>query len=151
MAHLDLHAHSPFWDDLPEGTSFVSSRRTVTETDLVNFVNMSWLAEELFANAGDRSHLPIQARVVPGALVFTYAEGLVTPSFQRAGMAFLNMTLDIKGPTVVGDTLQVECEVIEQKSTSKPDRGLIRTRNTVRNQRGDTVMIYEPLRLMRRR
>jgi len=148
---LDFDACAPWWDELPVGTRFATRRRTVTETDLVNFVNLSWLTEELFANAGDRSHLPIQARVVPGALVYTFAEGLSAPSFQAAGMAFLGMTLDIKGPTVVGDTLRVECEVIECRETSKPDRGLVRTRNRIVNQRGETVMVYEPLRLMRRR
>lgn len=148
---LNLDAGSPWWDDMGVGTRFVSRRRTVTETDLVNFVNLSWLNEELFANAGDRSHLPIQGRVVPGALVYTFAEGLSAPSFQVAGMAFLGMTLDIRGPTFVGDTLRVECEVIEQRETSKPDRGLVRTRNHIVNQHGATVMVYEPLRMMRRR
>lgn len=148
---LDLEAASPWWDDMAPGVRFHSRRRTVTETDLVNFVNLAWLTEELFANAGDRSHLPIQGRVVPGALVYTFAEGLTAPSFQVAGLAFLGMTLDIKGPTFVGDTLRVESEVTERRETSKPDRGLIRTRNAVVNQSGETVMVYEPLRLMRRR
>lgn len=148
---LNLEAGSPWWDDMAVGTRFVTRRRTVTETDLVNFVNLSWLNEELFANAGDRSHLPIQGRVVPGALVYTFAEGLSAPSFQVAGMAFLGMTLDIKGPTFVGDTLRVECEVIERRETSKSDRGLVRTRNQIVNQDGVAVMVYEPLRMMRRR
>ena len=148
---LDLDAAAPWWDELTVGTRFVSRRRTVTETDLVNFVNLSWLTEELFANAGDRSHLAIASRVVPGALVYTFAEGLSAPSFQASGIAFLGMTLDIRGPTVVGDTLRVACEVIEQRATSRPDRGLVRTRNAVLNQHGATVMVYEPLRLMRRR
>lgn len=148
---LDLEAASPWWDDMTVGTCFASRRRTVTETDLVNFVNMSWLTEELFANAGDRSHLPIQGRVVPGALVYMFAEGLTAPSFQAAGMAFLGMTLDVRGPTFVGDTLRVDSEVIEWRATSKPDRGLVRTRNSIINQHGNTVMVYEPLRMMRRR
>ena len=68
-----------------------------------------------------------------------------------AGLAFLGMTMDVKGPTLVGDTLHVEAEVIEQRATSKPGRGLVRTRNAVVNQRGETVLVYEPLRLMRTR
>lgn len=144
--HTDIH-----WDDLPVGTRFVTKKRTVTETDLVSFVNLSWLTEELFANAdpADRERMGIAGRVVPGGLVYTFAEGLVAPSFQASGLAFLDATLTMQGPTFVGDTLWVDCEVIEQRLTSKPGRGLVRTRNTVRNQHGQAVMVYEPLRLMR--
>ncbi|TDF83779.1 MaoC family dehydratase N-terminal domain-containing protein [Pseudomonas sp. H9] len=139
-----------YWDDLPIGTRFHSRKRTVTETDLVNFVNLAWLGEELFANADpdDRANMSITGRVVPGALVYTFAEGLTTPSFQVAGLAFLGTTLEIQGPTVVGDTLYVKSEVIEHRLTSNPSRGLVRTRNEVVNQRGQTVLTYCPLRLM---
>jgi acyl dehydratase len=67
------------------------------------------------------------------------------------GMAFLNMQLDVKGPTQVGDTIYVHCEVIESRPTSKPDRGLLRTMNRIVNQHGDTVITYNPLRMLRRR
>lgn len=142
-----------FWDELPVGTRFRTRKRTVTETDLVSFVNLTWLTEELFGNAhpGDRAAMGIAARVVPGGLVYTFAEGLVAPSFQAAGMAFLHAEIDMQAPTLVGDTLCVDCEVVEQRASSKPDRGLVRTRNTVLNQHGKPVLVYTPLRLMRRR
>jgi acyl dehydratase len=87
--------------------------------------------------------------VVPGALVYAFAEGLVTPSMQGTGLAFLNAELDISRPTFVGDTVHVECEVIEHRLTSKPGKGLVRTRNRVVNQHGETLLTYTPLRMMR--
>ncbi len=142
-----------YWDDLTPGARFVTRRRTVSESDLGSFVNLTWLTEELFANAhpADRARMGIPGRVVPGGLVYTFAEGLVAPSFQASGLAFLDMTLEMRGPTFVGDTVRVECEVVEQRRTSRPERGLVRTRNSVVNQNGDVVMIYSPLRLMRTR
>ena len=44
-----------------------------------------------------------------------------------------------------------ECEVIEARTTSKGDRGLVRSRNRVINQHGHDVLVYTPLRLLRRR
>lgn len=87
-----------YWEDLELGTRFGTRKRTVTETDLVNFVNLTWLTEELFSNGepADRAHMGITGRVVPGGLVYVFAEGLVAPSFQAAGIAFLNAELDIK-------------------------------------------------------
>lgn len=141
--------HSFYWDDLPVGTQYRTRRRTLTETDLVNFVNLSWLTEELFTNTSDRSDMAIEGRVVPGALVYSCAEGLATSAVENTGLAFLNAELDIRGPTFVGDTIHVQCEVIEQRTTSKAGRGLVRTRNSVVNQHGVTVMTYTPLRLLR--
>ena len=46
----------------------------------------------------------------------------------------------------------VEIEVTEIKPTSKnPTRALVRTTNEVRNQRGATVLVYTPLRMMQGR
>ena len=70
---------------------------------------------------------------------------------QDTGLAFLNATIDIKGPTSVGDTIHVESEVAEARLTSKGDRGLVRFANQVVNQRGETVLEYNPLRMLKRR
>ena len=139
------------FEDLPVGTRFKTLGRTITEADLVAFVNLSWLTEELFTNADQRGGMAIRGRVVPGALVYSCAEGLLTPSMQDTGLAFLHAELNVKGPTFVGDTIHVECEVIEARPTSKPGRGLVRTSNRVVNQRGETVLAYNPLRMLKGR
>src|SRR5918911_3618237 len=138
------------FEDLRVGFRFRTHRRTIGEADLAGFANLSWLTEELFTVADDSSRA-IRGRAVPGALVFSFAEGLLLPTMQDTGLAFLNATLDIKGPTVVGDTIHVECEVIEHRLASKGDRGLVRFRNQVVNQRGETVLEYNPLRLLKRK
>jgi acyl dehydratase len=93
----------------------------------------------------------MKGRVVPGMMVFTFAEGLLVPAIQFTGQAFLHTELDISGPTVVGDTLHVEVEVTEARPASKGGRGLVRTRNQVVNQRDEVVLSYSPLRMVRAR
>jgi acyl dehydratase len=139
------------WDDLAQGTWFHTVGRTITEADLSSFCNLTWLTEELFTNAAEREDMVLKGRVVPAALVYSFAEGLLTPFMQGTGLAFLHAELDVKGPTCVGDTIHLECEVTELRPTSKSDRGLVRTANHVINQRGETILIYTPLRLLRRR
>ncbi len=90
-------------------------------------------------------------RLVPGALVYSFAEGLLLPTMQDTGLAFLNATLDVKGPTHVGDTIHVECEVIEHRRASKGERGLVRFRNRVITQEGKVVLEYNPLRLLKQK
>jgi acyl dehydratase len=148
---MKLLGMGPFWDDLAIGDRFRTAGRTLTETDLVNFVSLSWLTEELFTNTEDRKSMAIAGRVVPAALVYACAEGLLLPMIQGTGLAFLNATLDVKGPTFVGDTIHVECTVTEARKTSKGGRGLVRTENKVVNQKGETVLAYNPLRMMKGR
>ena len=106
------------FEDLKVGFRFRTHRRTIAEADVAAFINLTWLTEELFAVADD-------------------SQGLLLPTMQDTGLAFLNATLYLKGPTVVGDTLHVECEVVEHRLASKGDRGLVRFANKVVNQRGD--------------
>ena len=55
-------------------------------------------------------------------------------------------------PVHPGDVLRCESEVLEvTPSRSKPDRGVVKTRTTVINQRDETVMTFIPIVLYRRR
>jgi acyl dehydratase len=138
------------FEDVRVGFRFRTHRRTISDADLSNFVNLSWLTEELFA-VEDDTNRAIKGRAVPAALVYSFAEGLLLPTMQDTGLAFLNATLDVKGPTLIGDTIHVEAEVTEARLTSKGDRGLVRFANRVVNQRGETVLEYNPLRLLKRK
>ena len=142
-----------YWNDLRIGEKYRTVGRTIFEADLVNFIAITGMQENLFNNLEYvRDHSPL-GRAVPGALVYSFAEGLlITSTIQGVGMAFLNATIDIKGPTLVGDTIHVEVEVQEIKPTSKdPKRALVRTFNEVKNQKGQTVITYNPLRMVRGR
>src|SRR6266436_5454387 len=138
------------FEDLRVGFRFRTHRRTITESDVSSFVNASWLTEERFT-VEDEAGRAIKGRAVPAALVYSFAEGLLLPTMQDTGLAFLNATLDVKAPTMVGDTVHVEAEVLEHRLTSKGDRGLVRFANKVVIQRGETVLEYNPLRLLKRK
>ena len=147
---LPIVGRGYYFEDLRSGFRFRTHRRTIAESDLAAFVNLTWLTEELFAVADDSQRV-LKGRPVPGALVYSFAEGLLLPSMQDTGLAFLSATLDVKAPTVVGDTIHVEAEVTEARLTSKGDRGLVRFANKVVNQDGRSVLEYNPLRMLKRK
>lgn len=149
MEILGLGLH---FEDLPIGRQFRTIGRTLTEADLVNFIGVTGMTEVLFSNIEFlKSESDITQRVVPGAMVYSFAEGLlVHATMQHTGFAFLNMELDVKAPTFAGDTIHVECEVVEsRRSASRPNRGLVRTFNRVVKQDGSTVLTYNPLRMVK--
>ena len=143
-----------YFEDLPTGRKFRTIGRTLTEADLVNFIGVTGLTEVLFSNLEFlQQESDIKQRVVPAAMVYSFAEGLlVHATMQHTGFAFLNMELNVEGPTFAGDTIHVECEVIEsRRSASRPNRGLVRTRNCVVKQDGKPALTYTPLRMVKAR
>ena len=140
------------FEDLPLGRRFRTIGRTVTEADIVAFVNCTGMVEVLFTNLEYlRTESDLKGRPAPGALVYAFAEGLlVQATMQHTGLAFLGMELDVKAPVMAGDTIHVECEVIEARlSRSRPGRGLVRTRNRVVRQDGTVALVYTPLRMIK--
>src|SRR5215213_3819603 len=120
------------FEDLPVGRRFRTVGRTITEPDIVNFINTIGMTEVLFTNTDWLKNVAgYKGRLAPGSLVFCFAEGLLAQAtMQGTGLAFLGMQLDVKGPTFAGDTIHVECEVIESRmSKTRPGRALVRTRN----------------------
>lgn len=139
-----------YWNDLSVGDRFKTFGRTITETDIVNFISVAGMLEALFTDAEYRAaHSAIKGRVAPAALVYSLSEGLVlNATGQGTGLAFLHMEMNVQGPTFAEDTIHVEIEVVEVRAASKGVNGLVRTRNRIINQRGQCVIEYTPLRLM---
>lgn len=143
-----------YFEDLPVGRKFRTIGRTITEADLVNFISVTGMTEVLFSNVEFlKNESDIKQRVVPAGMVYCFAEGLlVHATMQHTGFAFLNMELDVKAPTAVGDTIHVECEVIEsRRSKNRPNRGIVRTFNQIKKQDGTVVITYNPLRMVKAR
>ncbi|MCA0325339.1 MAG: MaoC family dehydratase N-terminal domain-containing protein [Proteobacteria bacterium] len=150
---LEIMGVGLHWNDVAVGERFRTLGKTITEADIALFVGAVGMVEEMFTNVEYIGEVSvIGRRPVPGSLVLCTAEGLLMQStMQRTGMAFLEADVRVLKPTTAGDTLHVECEVVEARATSKPGRGLLRTLNKVVNQRGETVLTYNPLRMVKTR
>ncbi len=153
LAGFSTLIHGKTWEEMTPGTRFRTTGRTITEADVVSFVTLVGVNEPLFFDAQFGIDNGYTGRLVPGMMTFAYAEGLVIQggSIHGTGLAFLHTDLDIKTPVYVGDTITVTVEVTGQRPTSTGNRGIITTKNTVYNQRGEVVMEYSPVRLTRGR
>lgn len=143
-----------YFEDLTEGRKFKTIGRTITEPDIVAFINCTGITEVLFTNLEFLKHeSDIKGRLAPGSMVYCFAEGLlVHATMQHTGFAFLGMTFKIEKPVFAGDTIHVEVEVTEaRRSKSRPNRGIVTTLNHVVNQRGEVVLTYTPTRMIKAR
>lgn len=139
------------YEEMPVGRSFRTARRTVTETDLVTFVNWGGFNEPLFLDASHAAEGGYTGRLVPGGMVYCIAEGLVlqTNVLHGTGLAFMHMELTVKQPVYVGDTLYAVVETTASRPASTGARGVVTSRIGVRNQRDEEVLVYTPVRLIR--
>ncbi len=135
------------------GDRFTTARRTITEAEIMQFVCLVGLFEPLFIDAEYiRNETLYGERIAPGSLTFAMAEGLSvqTGIIHGTAMAFVGLEkMRLFAPVKVNDTIQVEIEVLDCKKIESRHAGIVRYRQTVRNQRGEAVMEYEVSRLIK--
>jgi len=143
-----------YFEDVEVGFRFETSRRTVTEADLVAFAGISGDFNPLHTDKVFASESIYGERIAHGALVLSLATGLR----QRTGLfdGTLMGLLEIRSwrfaaPVRIGDTIRVVNEIIELRETSKPDRGIMVQRVDVLNQDNAVVESGELVTMLRRR
>ncbi|MBV8619190.1 MAG: MaoC family dehydratase [Curvibacter sp.] len=137
-----------YWQDLQPGQRWRTFRRTITEADLVGFINATGMLEAIFIEDGYEGGA-IQGRPVPGALTYTFIEGFILQSMiQGTGLAMLELHQKILAPVRVGDSIDAVVEVTGVRPTSKGNRAVVSSRIEVFNQRGEPVMEYSATRLL---
>lgn len=132
---------SLYYEDLPVGTVRVSSRRTLTETDLSMFSMLSgdWNAVHsdavMMAERGSD-------RILHGVLGIAVLTGLMDKAgwFDRSALAMTGIDgWKFSRPLMIGDTIHTRMEITEQRPTRKPGRGYVGRRFTIINQRDEVV------------
>ena len=141
--------HGYTWNDLEVGFKFRTHNRTITESDLVGFINATGMLEMIFIDQTFAHEGGIKGRFVPAALPYCLMEGLLCQTVQQmTGLALLEIEKKVLKPTFVGDTIHNEVEVLAIKPTSKGNRAVVTTKNDIVNQKGETVITYKAVRMM---
>ncbi len=136
-----------YWQDLRVGQQFRTWQRTVTETDLVQFISVTGMLEAIFIDADQEGAM--SGRPVPAALTYTLIEGLLLQSMiQGTGLAMLELVQKILAPVRVGDRIGAVVEIRGIRPTSRLGRAIVDSRIDVYNQSGDKVMQYDARRML---
>ncbi|MGL6043068.1 MAG: MaoC family dehydratase [Sandaracinobacteroides sp.] len=145
---LPVFGKGPTWEQLKPGLAGRTLRRTVTETDLVNFIGVTGMVEAIFIDA-DYPEKAIPGRLVPAALTQCLIEGLLFQSvIQGVGLALLECHLKALAPVRVGDSIWATLEILEIKPTSKNNRAVVTSEVKVYNQAEEPVLSYVVKRMV---
>jgi acyl dehydratase len=132
-----------YFEDYKVGQYEESQGRTVTETDVVNFSNLSWDHKSIHTDEEyAKLHTPFGTRVSHGMLGLVIASGLIANLniFRDiAVFAFTKFSWEFKRPIYMNDTLRVKVEIVEKEERPGKDTGIIRMDRKVLNQK-DTVV-----------
>ncbi len=131
-----------FWEEWEVGKSFISSARTVTETDIVMFAGISGDYNPLHINEEYCKKTQFGTRIAHGPLVYAIAAGLLFQLhlYDDTLIAFLGFeSLRFTKPVKIGDTIHAMVTVTELTETSNTDRGVMKRLLQVINQDGDVV------------
>ncbi len=137
-----------YWQDIAAGQVFKTFKRTITETDLVNFISVTGMLETIFIDTTfERGAM--RGRPVPGALTYTLIEGFILQGMvQGTGLALLEVHKKMLAPVFVGDTIWAEVEITSVRPTSTNNRAVVASRIDVKNQRNEDVMTYTATRML---
>jgi len=131
-----------YWEEWEIGATYESPARTVTETDIVMFAGLSGDYNPLHVNEEYCKTTLFGGRVAHGPLVYAIAAGLLFQLhlYDDTLIAFLGFEdLRFTKPVKPGDTIRARIEVLEKRESSKPDRGVMKRRLQVLNQRDEVV------------
>lgn len=121
---------SKYLDEYVIGEKYITSGRTVTETDVVLFACLTGDMHPNHTDASAMENSPFGRRIAHGLLGISWAHGflyrldLITDS----AIAFLKVEdWNFHAPIFFGDTLHAEITVRDViPSRSKPDRGILK-------------------------
>ncbi|MDF3832378.1 MaoC/PaaZ C-terminal domain-containing protein [Cupriavidus basilensis] len=131
-----------YFEDFGIGKTIVTSRRTVTLTDIVNFACLSGDHNAPHIDHEFCKTQPYGEPIAHGPLVLAIAGGLQCLSGINDGTIVAMLGLDkwrMHLPVKAGDTIQVFITPTEKKLTSSGEQGVVTCDRIVKNQRGETV------------
>ena len=136
-----------YLEDYEVGERMVSPSRTMTEADIVNFAGLTGDWHPLHTDIEYAKKTPFGERIAHGmlslcigsALVFRFGQYVALP---KSFIAFYGMdSVRFIHPCKIGDTIRCEVEIVEIQMKDE-QRGVIVSKNSIKNQRDEDVVVY---------
>ncbi len=151
----ETHPFRKHFEDLEVGDTVITHKRTITESDIVNFANVSW--DHFYAHTDETSleGTTFEKRVAHGYFILSAAAGLFVDAAK--GPVLLNYGLDecrfIK-PIYAGATIGVKLSVKEKLGQEKKDeddikKGIVKFLVDVYDETGETVALATILTMVK--
>jgi acyl dehydratase len=152
-ASSGIGQNARYYEDLNEGDTWESPRRTITEADVVMFAALTGDHNPIHTDEEFAKTTQFGGRILHGPAAFAIATGLESRLGIKEGtaIAFLGMTWDMRAPVKIGDTIRVRERVASKRETKKPGIGIVNFYVEILNQRSEVTQEGEWKVMMIRR
>lgn len=138
-----------YFEEYTVGSTRASSTRTITETDIVVHAGHTGDFFPHHVDAEFAAKTPFGQRIAHGTMVFSIGIGLAAAEVNPASFSYGHDRLRFVRPVFIGDTIQTRVTVIEKADDPrKPQYGRVTERCEVVNQRGETVIVSDHIRMV---
>ena len=151
-----IHPFRKYFEDLEIGETLITHKRTVTETDIVNFANIS--GDNFYAHT-DVTSLDgtiFESRVAHGYFIISAAAGLFVdpkkgPVLANYGLDELRFVKPVYVGATIGVRLTVKEKIWKEKREGELPQGVVKWQVDVYDETGETVALATILTLVQRK
>jgi 3-hydroxybutyryl-CoA dehydratase len=138
---MDPEKKSYYFEDFKKGEVFKSSTRRISEKDIDRFAELSGDTNPIHVDQNFASKTVFGERIAHGLLTLSLVSGQAVELgiTERTTIAFKSIEWRFKKPVFIGDTIRTEFKVIDSRSLSNQQGGLVVFRIKVINQNKQTV------------
>ena len=157
VKHDEIHPFRRYFEELQIGEQWITAKHTVTETDIVNFANVS--GDHFYAHVDETSleGTLFERRVAHGYYLLAKAAGLFVDP--RKGPVLLNYGIDecrFTKPVYPGNTIGVKITVKEKIAQEKKDetdvaKGIVKWDVEVYDEANEPVALAVVLTMVKKR
>ena len=130
-----------YFEDFETGQELATPARTITETDIVNFANLTWDTNPMHTDAEYGKTTMFGERVAHGLLGLSYTAGLgwQLGFLEGTVIAFMGLEWKFKAPVKIGDTVRATVKVKQKKEMKAAGGGLVILEMRLLNQRDEVT------------
>jgi len=130
-----------FFEDFKVGQEFATTRRTVTDGDVVNFACLTGDFNPIHIDEVTASEGPFKKRIAHGLLGVAIMNGQMNQLgiFEGTTIAKAEDTNRYKAPIFIGDTVSTLIKIVGVKPSTKGGKGTVLADTYLINQRGEVV------------
>jgi acyl dehydratase len=130
-----------FFEDMAVGQTYITPRRTITDTDIVQFAGLTGDYNPLHTDDVFAAKSDFGQRIAHGPMLVGMTFGLLSRVglLDGTALALLEITWTFQAAVKPGDTIHVQATVADARLTQKTDRGVIQLNIEIVNQLGKTV------------
>ncbi len=126
-----------YYEDWVVGETYLTPRRTITQTDIISFAQLSGDFNPPHVDFEFCKTQPYGEIIAHGPLVYAVTGGLICQSGMNDGTIVALLGVDewrIHAPVKHGDTIHAAITVLDKRLTSKGGKGIVTVRREVLNQ-----------------